>query len=61
MNSFINLSDFFSTPKKPVETKEFVDFWASCSMKERKYFRHVDLKTGLMPEGLKLELEWMRP
>lgn len=33
------LKAFFSIPGRPVETKEFMEFWKSCSDEDKAYFK----------------------
>lgn len=37
--SLLDLKRFFATPEKPLEMKEFKDFWAACSDEEKEAFR----------------------
>lgn len=43
INNGLMIRNFFSTPEKPVEMEEFLEFWLACSLDERDYFRSVDL------------------
>lgn len=42
-NSLADLMDFFSTPEKPVNTKEFFEFWTSLTYEEMDEYRSMDL------------------
>lgn len=38
---------YFSTDEKPVTEYEFLVFWSSLTIREKDYYRRVDLNTGL--------------
>lgn len=42
-NSPTTLKEFFSTPEKPVSTKEMMDFWKELTEDEKESFRQADL------------------
>lgn len=42
-NSVSQLKDFFSTPEKPLNSNEMMDFWKSLSNEEKAYYKSVDL------------------
>lgn len=42
-NSVTDLKKFFSTPEKPLTTKEFMDFWSTLPPEEKEYYKSADL------------------
>jgi hypothetical protein len=42
-NSVKEIKDFFSTPEKPVNTTEMMQFWKSLSDDEKAYYQAADL------------------
>lgn len=42
-NSASQLKAFFSTPEKPVNAKEMMDFWKSLTDEEKEYYQNADL------------------
>lgn len=42
-NSIVDIKKYFSTSGEPLTTKEFTDFWNSCSEEEKDEFRKADL------------------
>jgi hypothetical protein len=46
-NTATMLIRYFQTSEKPVGYEEFRDFWRSLTFNELKYFRWVNLETGL--------------
>lgn len=42
-NSVAALKAFFSTPEKPVSSKEMMDFWKSCTAEEKEYYQSAAL------------------
>ena len=53
-NNFPELAAYFG-----VDKTEFIDFWLSCNPRERQYYRHVDLVTGLVPPAILRTLEFL--
>lgn len=45
-NGIGQIVDYFSTPDKPVDSKEFLAFWYSLSMEDQEQLRHMELKTA---------------
>lgn len=42
-NTVKDLKDFFSTPERPVTSKEMVEFWRDMPDEEKDYYRKADL------------------
>ena len=42
-NTVKDLKDFFGTSERPVDSKEMVDFWKSCTDEEKDYYRKAKL------------------
>lgn len=42
-NTVKELKEYFSTPEKPVNAREMMDFWQSLSEEEKEYYKVVDL------------------
>jgi len=43
-NSLLDLMKFFSTPERPVGSKEMQEFWRDLSEEEKEEFRNAELK-----------------
>lgn len=44
-NTVKDLKEYFSTPENPVNAREMMDFWQSCSEDDKEYFKTADISS----------------